>query len=85
MQTISNENIAALLKNSFPDAEITVNGDGYKYQALIISTAFAGLSTVKRHQKIYAVLREAIAGGALHALSLKTLTPEEYAQRPAAD
>lgn len=79
MEPISNETIAALLKNSIPDAEVSISGDGYKYQALIISSAFAGLNTVKRHQKVYAVLRDVIAGGALHALTLKTLTPEEKA------
>jgi acid stress-induced BolA-like protein IbaG/YrbA len=80
MEPISNDTIAALLKTVIPDAEIQISGDGYKYQALIISATFAGLNTVKRHQKVYAALREAITGGALHALTLKTLTPEEFAQ-----
>ena len=78
MQPITNEAIFEILKSEFTDAIIEVVGDGYKYQALIVSSDFTGLSTVKRHQKIYSVLKDAIASGSLHALTLKTLTPDEY-------
>ena len=53
-------------------------GQETHYKAVIVSPAFAGLNAVKRHQKVYATLGE-LMGGAIHALSLKTLTPDEAA------
>ena len=77
--SISNEAVAELIKAGIPDAVIRVDGDGYKYQAEVISPAFAGLSKVKRHQKVYATLSQAISSGELHALTLVTRTPDEPA------
>lgn len=57
---------------------VEVVGDGQHFQALVVSKDFAGRSRVARHQLVYAALgarmREEI-----HALSMKTLTPEEFA------
>lgn len=47
------------------------------YKAVIVSAAFAGLNSVKRHQKVYASLGELM--GQIHALALHTFTPEEWA------
>lgn len=77
--SLSNAEVAALIQNHLPDAQVTVNGDGYKYEADIISNAFAGLSMVKRHQLVYAALNAAIQSGAIHAMTLRTKTPEEAA------
>jgi len=54
-----------------------VTGDGSKFEARVVSDAFEGLNTVKRHQKVFATVNEHIASGAIHALTLKTLTPDE--------
>ena len=59
-------------------AELVVTGDGYHYQALIVSAEFVGLSPVKKQQKVYAALGESITSGALHALTMQTFTPEEW-------
>lgn len=77
MNPISNEEIRRRLENRFPGALIDVEGDGYKYRVTVISKLFAGMPKVKRHQNIYAALDDAIASGALHALSIQALTPEE--------
>jgi acid stress-induced BolA-like protein IbaG/YrbA len=77
MEAISNEDIRHRLENRFPGAWIDVEGDGYKYRVTVISKLFAGMSKVKRHQNVYAVLNDAIASGALHAVSIQALTPEE--------
>lgn len=74
------EEIKALIEAGFDDAQVEVSGDGYKNEATIISSAFAGLSTLKRHQLVYKTINEAITSGALHAITLKTKTPEEAAQ-----
>lgn len=78
--SIANDEVQTIIQTHLPDAVITVNGDGYKYEARIISASFAGLSKVKRHQRVYAALSEVITSGQLHALTLYTQTPEEAAQ-----
>ncbi len=77
--SISNEAVAAMIQAHLPDAQITINGDGYKYEADVISDVFAGLNTLKRHQLVYAAVNEAIAAGQLHALTIRAKTPAEIA------
>jgi acid stress-induced BolA-like protein IbaG/YrbA len=57
---------------------LTVEGDGQHFQATIVSSAFAGKRLIQRHQMVYAVLGDRMREE-IHALSMKTLTPEEYA------
>ena len=52
------------------------------YKAVLVSEQFAGLNSVKRHQKVYAKLGDLM--GQFHALALHTYTPEEWAQTGAA-
>lgn len=80
MDAISNETVKALLEEKMPDAEIIVEGDGYHYRATIISDAFGGAPTVKRHKQVYAALKDAITSGTLHALVLRTYTRQEWKQ-----
>jgi acid stress-induced BolA-like protein IbaG/YrbA len=69
-----------LLEAGLPDAIVEVNGpDGVHFEALVISPAFAGKLPLARHRMVYATLGE-LMGGAIHALSLRTLTPEEAAR-----
>ncbi len=75
--SISNEDVSQLIKSGIPDADITVNGDGYKYEATIISESFKGLNTLKRHQTVYAAVDSAITSGELHALTIHAKTPDE--------
>nr|CAA6808559.1 MAG: BolA family transcriptional regulator [uncultured Thiotrichaceae bacterium] len=77
--SIANEAVVALIKAGISDAQVEVTGDGYKYQAEVVSSEFAALNKVKRHQKVYATVNEVIVSGELHALTLVTLTPEEKA------
>jgi acid stress-induced BolA-like protein IbaG/YrbA len=59
--------------------EVIVRGDdGAHFEALVVSDAFDGKRTLQRHQLVYATLGERM-GREIHALSLKTLTPEEFA------
>ena len=56
---------------------VEVIGDGQHFQALIVSSQFAGRSRVQRHQLVYAALGERMREE-IHALSMRTLTPEEW-------
>jgi stress-induced morphogen len=74
---IAQPQLEAILREGFPDAEITVTdlaGDGDHYRARIVSTAFAGLPRVRQHQLVYAALKGKM-GGELHALALETSAP----------
>ena len=55
-----------------------IDGDGRHFQALVVSPEFAGENRVQRQQRVHAALGELLETGELHALSFKTLTPEEW-------
>ena len=57
---------------------LEVQGDGRHFFATIVSAEFEGASRVVRHQKVYAVLGDRMRE-LIHALSMKTLTPAEWA------
>jgi len=59
---------------------VEVAGDGAHFEAVIVSPSFEGLSRVRRHQLVYAALGDRMRVE-IHALSMKTLTPEEWAAR----
>ena len=74
---IAQPDLEAILRDGFPDAEITIEdlaGDGDHYKARIVSAVFAGLPRVRQHQLVYAALKGRM-GGELHALALETSAP----------
>ena len=73
------EIIQKLIETGLPGAEVQVYGDdGVHFEATVVSEAFRGKLPLARHRLVYATLGE-LMGGAIHALSLKTLTPDEAA------
>ncbi|MBQ5948875.1 BolA/IbaG family iron-sulfur metabolism protein [Massilia sp. ST3] len=56
---------------------LQVQGDGRHFTAVIVSPAFAGKRPIQRHQLVYAALGDRMREE-IHALSMKTLTPEEF-------
>jgi acid stress-induced BolA-like protein IbaG/YrbA len=58
---------------------IEVDGDGRHWQALIVSAEFQGKRPIQRHQRVYATLGAKMHTDEVHALSMKTLTPAEWA------
>lgn len=70
--------IKSLIETGLPNSEAIVTGGDGKYEATVISEEFAGLSMVKEHQLVYATVKDQIASGELHALSIKSFTPEEW-------
>ena len=73
------DEIRAIIADAIDASEIIVDGDGYKNEAIVVSSVFEGLNAVKRHQTVYATLKDQIASGAVHAISIKAYTPEEWA------
>ncbi len=72
------QQIENLIQAGMPDAEVTVSGGEGKFEATVVSNAFEGLMSVKRHQLVYATVREQIADGSLHALTIRPFTPGEH-------
>lgn len=58
---------------------ITLQGDGRHWYAVIVSAEFEGKRPIARHQRVYATLGEKMARDEVHALSMKTFTPAEWA------
>lgn len=69
------------IEKSIPGSKATVTGDGSKFEAIVISDSFSELSTLKRHKLVYAVLDEHIKTGAIHALSIKAMTSDEWSEK----
>jgi stress-induced morphogen len=75
--------VEARLRLAFPDAKIFLDdltGTKDHYQAKVVSQAFDGKSKVAQHQLVYAALVEEMKGP-IHALALKTFTPEMWAEQ----
>jgi len=58
--------------------DVTVESDGSHFNILVVGDVFEGLRPVQRQQKVYAVLQAQIAEGAIHAVNMKTFTPDEF-------
>lgn len=72
------EDIERYIASGLNCAVLEVTGDGRHFQALIVSAAFEGESRVARHQRVYRALGDRMRQE-IHALSMRTLTPGEYA------
>jgi acid stress-induced BolA-like protein IbaG/YrbA len=71
------ETIQRLIEAGLPGARAQVHGDdGVHFEAVVVSEAFAGKLPLARHRMVYATLGERM-GGEIHALALRTLTPDE--------
>jgi acid stress-induced BolA-like protein IbaG/YrbA len=76
------EQIKQLILAGMACEHLDLDGDGQHFQATVVSNEFAGKSRVQRQQHVNKILKEKFDSGELHALSFKTLTPEEWsAQR----
>lgn len=75
------ETVQAMIAAGMPEAKVSVEGaDGVHFEALVIASEFAGLRPLQRHRRVYQTLGDKL-GGEIHALALKTFTPEEWAAR----
>ncbi len=78
MQT---EEVKKKIADALPGSEVEVRdltGTGDHFEARVVSPAFEGKSMVEQHQAVYAPLKDVLATGALHALALKTYSPEQW-------
>jgi stress-induced morphogen len=75
--------IETMLRAAFPDGRFQVKdltGTKDHYEALIVTQAFEGKGLIEQHRLVYAALGDAMRER-IHALTLKTFTPETYSQK----
>jgi acid stress-induced BolA-like protein IbaG/YrbA len=72
------ETVAELIRGAMPGAQVTVTGDGSHFEAVVVSGEFAGKTPIERQRMVMATVRPQIDSGELHALSIRTLTPEQW-------
>ena len=74
------DQLKAMIASRLACEHIELEGDGRHWYATIVSTAFEGQRPIRRHQQVYATLGGRIQSDEVHALSMKTLTPAEWAK-----
>jgi len=75
------DDVRSFIAAGLPCDHLEVEGDGQHFFATIVSPEFAGKSRVARHQRVYSALGDRMRAQ-IHALSMKTLTPAEWAATP---
>ena len=72
------EDVQRFIAQGMACQQLQVEGDGRHFSALIVSPEFEGLNRIARHQRVYRALGDRMREQ-IHALSMKTLTPAEFA------
>ncbi len=78
---VSPNQVEDMIKTALPDAQVQVQdltGGGDHYQAVVVSAEFLGKTLVQQHQLVYGAVQQAMSSEAIHALALKTYTPEDW-------
>ena len=70
------EDIKQMIEYGLPGARASVTGDGHHFEPVVVTREFAGKGLVQRHQIVYRTLGAKL-GNEIHALSLRTLAPDE--------
>ena len=77
---VAPEDVKRYIEDKLECQHLEVIGDGHHFEAVIVSEVFVGKSRVQRHQLVYQALGDRMREE-IHALSMQTLTPEDWAQR----
>ena len=78
---VSLKQVEAMIKAKLPEADVIVKdltGGGDHLEAIVVSSEFEGKTRVRQHQLVYSALSEAMASEEIHALALKTYTPDTW-------
>ena len=79
---VNPEQVAEMIKVGLPDAQVQVQdltGSLDHYKVVVVSSQFQGKRLVQRHQLVYGALKQAMASDQIHALTMETHTPEDWA------
>jgi acid stress-induced BolA-like protein IbaG/YrbA len=79
VSSLTREEIELIIKNKISDAlEVRVGFDGSKAHIIVVLEAFASMPRIKKQQLVYSALSSQIADGSIHAVTMETLSPEEW-------
>ena len=78
MTAMTAEQLQAIIQAGLPCEHLEVTGDGRHWAALVVSSEFEGMRTLARHKRVYDTLGARIHNDEVHALSMKTYTPNEW-------
>lgn len=78
------DQLKQLIAAGMPCEHMELDGDGRHWFATIVSPAFEGLRLIQRHKRVYDTLGGRLASDEVHALSMKTFTPAEWAAKTSA-
>jgi acid stress-induced BolA-like protein IbaG/YrbA len=73
------EELKSIISSALKCDHLELEGDGRHWYATVVSTEFEGKRAIQRHQRVYATLAERMHTDEVHALSMKTYTPTEWA------
>ena len=79
---MTSEELESIISAGIPCEHIALSGDGRHWYATIVSDVFEGQRLIQRHQRVYATLGGRMQTDEVHALSMKTFTPAEWALQP---
>lgn len=74
------EEVKKLIESGIPQSEAIVTEDGGKYTAIVVSPVFEGKTMIAEQKMVYATVNQHIQSGAIHALTIKAFTPDEYSK-----
>ncbi|MGA8259810.1 MAG: BolA/IbaG family iron-sulfur metabolism protein [Arenicellales bacterium] len=77
---VTPEQIKQWIEAALPGARVEIDGDGRHFQALVLYRDFAGKTRIQQHQMVYDALGDKMEAE-IHALSLRTATPEQWDQQ----
>jgi acid stress-induced BolA-like protein IbaG/YrbA len=80
---MTSEELKAIISAGLDCQHIELSGDGQHWYATIVSRAFEGQRLIQRHQRVYATLGGRLQTNEVHALSMKTFSPAEWASQQA--
>ena len=72
------DEVKKCIEEGIPGADVKVDADGSKFTAIVVSNAFEGKTMISEQKMVYAAVDEHIKSGAIHALTIKAYTPEEW-------
>jgi len=76
---VSPDQVEAMIKTEIPDAQVQVlTNDGEHYEVIVVSPVFEGKRLVQQHQLVYNAIQTEMLTGAIHAMAVKTYTPQAW-------
>ncbi len=79
---MTSQELQSIIAAGLSCEHLEVSGDGRHWSAVVVAAEFEGKRSIARHQRVYATLGHRLITDEVHALSMKTYSPAEWAARP---